>query len=426
MVAGHLREKRGIYHIVLSYTNENGKRQTPSRTTGLPVKGNKKRAEAMLMQARKEKEEELERAIMERSSTEPESPSDIPFTQFMQDWLEMIRNNVEVTTHAGYSLIVKNKIIPYFDERYPKLKLSEVTPKHIQDYYSYEMNENGLSPNTIIHRHANIRKALQYAFKTGLLDSNPADKIDRPRTEKFVGGVYNEKELEQLFKAVKGEAIELGVILAAFYGLRLSEVVGLKWDAIDFEKKTISIRHVVIQASVGGKLVIIQKDRTKTKSSCRVLPLVAPFEELLYKIKAEQEENKRLCGRCYCKDYEGYIYVNKTGELIKPGYISQRFPRVLEKNGLRKIRFHDLRHSCASLLFANGVSLREIQEWLGHSDISTTSNIYTHLTYSSKVASANAILSVFPHDADREKNEPSPVYAMYETEADLARSASAG
>ena len=90
------------------------------------------------------------------------------------------------------------------------------------------------------------------------------------------------------------------------------------------------------------------------------------------------------------------IYVNEIGELVKPGYLTQRFPYILEKNGLRKIRYHDLRHSCASLLYANGVSLKEIQEWLGHSDIATTSNIYTHLNFSSKVASANAIMGVYP------------------------------
>ena len=159
---------------------------------------------------------------------------------------------------------------------------------------SYEMKENGVSANTVIHRHANIRKALQYAFKTGLLDNNPADRIERPKKEKFVGGFYNERELEQLFEVVKGDPIELGVILAAFYGLRRSEAVGLKWDAIDFEQKTITIRHTVTQVCVNGKSTIIEKDRTKTKSSYRTLPLVPPFEELLYRLQAQQEMNRKL------------------------------------------------------------------------------------------------------------------------------------
>ena len=145
-----------------------------------------------------------------------------------------------------------------------------------------------------------------------------------------------------------------------------------------------------------GKSKIIQKDRTKTKSSYRSLPLVPPFEELLHRLKAQQELNQKLCGRSYCKKYTGYIYVHEIGELVKPGYLTQHFPLILQKNGMRKIRFHDLRYSCASLLYANGVSLKEIQEWLGHSDISTTSNIYTHLNFTSKVASANAILGVYP------------------------------
>lgn len=100
-----------------------------------------------------------------------------------------------------------------------------------------EMKVNGVSANMVIHRHANIRKALQYAFKTGRLNHNPADRIERPRKEKFVGSIYNAEELGQLFEVVRGDPIELGVILAAFYGLRRSEVVGLRWEAIDFEKR---------------------------------------------------------------------------------------------------------------------------------------------------------------------------------------------
>ena len=229
-----------------------------------------------------------------------------------------------------------------------------------------------------------------------MLDNNPADRIERPRKEKYTGNIYNAAELEGLFAAVKGDPIELGVILAAFYGLRRSEVVGLKWSAIDFEQKTITIRHTVTQACVDGKSTVIEKDRTKTKSSHRTLPLVAPFEQLLRSLKAQQELNRKLCGSAYCTKYTEYIYVNELGELIKPGYITQHFPALLEKKNLRRIRFHDLRHSCASLLYANGVSMKEIQEWLGHSDISTTSNIYTHLDYSSKVASANAIIGIYP------------------------------
>ena len=104
-----------------------------------------------------------------------------------------------------------------------------------------------------------------------------------------------------------------------------------------------------------------------------------------------------------CKDYLDYIYVNEIGELVKLNFLTQHFETVLKKNGLKKIRFHDLRHSCASLLYANGVSLKEIQEWLGHSDIGTTSNIYTHLDYSSKASSANAILACYP-TAAKEQN----------------------
>lgn len=162
--------------------------------------------------------------------------------------------------------------------------------------------------------------------------------------KKFAGSIYNEKELEQLFHVTKGDPIELGVILAAFYGLRRSEVVGLRWEAIDFEQKTITIRHTVTQVSLNGKSMVISKDRTKTKSSYRTLPLVKPFEDLLHRLKSQQAENRKLCGSAYCKKYADYVYVNELGERIKPNYITQHFPLLLQKNGMRKIRFHDFRH----------------------------------------------------------------------------------
>lgn len=372
--------------MILSYKDSNGKRKTKSISTGLPVKGNKRKAEKMLDEARKSYEVNL--------TKEENLAGSILFTDFMREWLGMIKSSVEMSTYGSYSYIVEKRIIPYFEDKH--ILLEELTPTDIQRYYTHCLLVEHVSANTVIHRHANIHKALKYAFKVGLIPYNPADRVERPRKNAFSSGVYGDKELEALFAAAKGTKLELAVILGAFYGLRRSEIVGLKWDAIDFDKKRFSIQYTVTETNIGGKQTIVEKERTKTKSSRRTLPIVEPFEKLLIELRTAQNENRKLCGKSYCMDYLDFVYVDELGQRIKPGYITMAFPKLLAKHGLKRIRFHDLRHSCASLLYAHGVSLKDIQEWLGHSTISTTANIYTHLDYSSKEASANAILDVFP------------------------------
>lgn len=322
--------------------------------------------------------------------------SQILFTAFLQNWLKMMKTTVKPTTYSGYAQAINNKITPYFDEHYPGLRLTEVTAQHIQDYYTHEMLDSGLTADSVKHRHANIRKALQYAYTIDLIPGNPAAKVELPKIEKYTSTYYNAAQLDQMFKIFKGDPAEFGIITAAFYGLRRSEIVGLKWDAIDFERKTITVRHTVTEAMVDGKITLIKADSTKTKSSFRTLPLVAPFEQILLRMKAEQAQNRKLCGSCYCREYLEYIDVNEIGELVKPGYLTSHVPAVLKKNDMPKLRFRDLRHSCASLLFAQGVPLKEIQAWLGHSTIGTTTNIYTHLDENSKIDSANAIISILP------------------------------
>ncbi|WP_211296427.1 site-specific integrase [Paenibacillus donghaensis] len=184
---------------------------------------------------------------------------------------------------------------------------------------------------------------------------------------------------------------ELAVILAAFYGLRRSEALGLKWSAIDLINKTITIKHTVTSGSLNGKLITIEKDRTKNKASRRTLPLVDAFYELLLRLKQQREINRGLCKDSYCIDYLDYINVDAMGNRIKPNYITQHFSLVLKKHDMRHIRYHDLRHSCATLLLSNGVSMKEVQEWLGHSDYATTANIYSHLEFSSKINSAETM-----------------------------------
>ena len=124
-----------------------------------------------------------------------------------------------------------------------------------------------VKPNTVIHYHAVIHRVLKYAVKTDLIDVNPADKVDRPKKNEFTGNFYSKDEMNALFDAVRGSKIEVAVMLTAFYGLRRSEVVGLKWAAVDFEQNTLEICHTVTTVRLEGKEVLVESNGTKTKSS---------------------------------------------------------------------------------------------------------------------------------------------------------------
>lgn len=183
------------------------------------------------------------------------------------------------------------------------------------------------------------------------------------------------------------DELHLVIALTAYYGLRRSEVLGLKWSAIDFAEKKIHIRHKVLDERDGPH----GYDVMKTKSSQRSLALIPVVEKMLLAERERQAEMKRAFGKGYCRDYEDYVCVDALGKLYRPNYVSDHFAVILKQNGLRHIRFHDLRHSCASLLLSLGRPMKEIQDWLGHSDMNTTANIYSHLDSHSKIACATAI-----------------------------------
>ncbi len=377
MVAGHLSEKNGNYYAVLSYTDAFGKRRTKWVNTGLPVRGNKKKAEALLMEERK------------KFQTAEPVTGGVLFADYIEQWLEVAKPTIAVATYASYCSMVKRVIAPYFRER--RITLQGLTPKDIQDFYLEKLKT--VSASSVIHYHANIHRALKHAVKLDLIPTNPADKVDRSKKDRFIGSFYDTEEVNKLFEVSKGTKLEFPILFGAFYGLRRSEALGLKWDAIDFENDSITIRHTVTSVTLDGKVQLVASDTTKTKSSLRTLPLVLFVKELLLVLKKEQENNRRLCGRSYHKQFAGYVCINEMGDLIKPHYVTEQFPKLLDANGLRRIRFHDLRHSCASLMLANGVPMKQIQDWLGHSDFSTTANIYAHLDYSTKLSSADAMLS---------------------------------
>lgn len=386
MVAGHLQEKNGMFYVVLNYRDENGKRKTPWISTNLPVKGNKKRAENFMLDVRRNFVPPNVQRIEEREAMQK---GDILFTDFLLKWLRVAKSTVKLTTYASYEMMATRIIIPYFETL--NIKLKELTTEDIQEFYSAQLER--VSANTVIHYHAVIHRALKYAVKIKTIQSNPAVNVERPRKEKFIGSFYDKKEINTLFDIIQGHPLEVAIKLAAFYGLRREEIIGLKWTAIDFENNTLTIQHTVTECNLDGKHIEVASDTAKTDSSLRTMPLVTNFRAMLLAKKEKQEHYRKLCGRSYCKEYLDYIFVNEMGERWKPRYLSDGFKRILEQNGLRRIRFHDLRHTCASLLLANNVPMKKIQEWLGHSDFSTTANIYAHLDFQSKISSAEAMLT---------------------------------
>ena len=283
--------------------------------------------------------------------------------------------------------MINKPVGPYFRQR--NLTLRELEARHLQMFYSEMLRK--VKPNTVIHYHAIIHSALKYAVKTDMLVQNVADKVDRPKKNSFQPVFLSAEEMQKMFEALRGTKLELPVLVAAFYGFRRGEVLGLKWDAIDFERGTISVIRTVTTITVNGKQTEIEQQSAKTKSSLRTLPLIGSFREYFLQVKEAQELNKQVCGNCYNHEYDGFVFVDELGERMRANYLTSAFPKFLEDHGLRRMRFHDLRHSCASLLLANGVPLKHIQEWLGHSDFTTTANIYAHLDYKSKITSAQAM-----------------------------------
>lgn len=331
MVAGHLAVKSGKYYAVLNYKNAKGERKTKWISLGLPEKGNKRKAEAELAKIRAEFE--IPEEVGELSS-------DMLFADYLLEWLEIAKGRLAIATYSSYTSIIKNPLEPYFRKK--KLTLRELEARHLQMFYSEMLKK--VKSNTVIHYHAVIHSALKYAVKTDMLVQNVADKVDRPKKNDFQPVFLSADEMQEMFDALRGTKLELPVLVAAFYGFRRGEVMGLKWDAIDFERGTISIKRTITTVMEDGVYREVEQQSAKTKSSLRTLPLVGSFREIFMQVKEAQELNKKICGNCYNYDYDGFVFVDEMGYRMRLDYLTSEFPKFLKRHGLKRMRFHDLRH----------------------------------------------------------------------------------
>lgn len=362
-----LTTKRGIYQAILEFKDTNGKRK--QKWVSLHIRADDK-------SARRKAQGKLYELMKAYEGIESADPMTTLFSKYLLEWIEQRRKKCSATTIDEYTRMAKKYIQPYFDGK--GMTLAKLTAGDLEDYYT-ELTTT-LSANTILKQHAIIRSTLQWAFKHKWVQGNVADLVEREKREKpKLDQPYSTEEIAALLKALHGKLIYVPVLLAALFGLRRSEVLGLRWSAIDFEAKTLTVKTTVVRQHEGEKMkTVVREDTTKTESSARTLPLCEFTIKELLRIKRQQERYRALCGDCYDTRYLDFICVNQMGTLMNPDYVSQTFAKELKKNGLRHIRYHDLRHSCATILQGMGYSMKDIQTWLGHSDYNFTANTYVH------------------------------------------------
>ena len=386
-ITGHLEEKNGKWYAAVNHYDADGKRKVRWHSLDLEAKkGSKKEATERLNKLLdKINAGEIYLAeSMTHAERERNRIANSKVEDYLLEWLDNHRVHIAHNTAVDYERYIRNRMIPFFKPM--GLTVKEVTGDEINEFYQ-AMLKSGLKGATVQRYHAVLHLAFKSAVKRKIIPSNPVDQADRPKSQQFIGNYYNADEIKHLLEVAHDDELYIVIMMAAYYGLRRSEVLGLKWSAIDFTSKQVHVRHKVLDEDGEPE----GYDVMKTKSSYRTLPLLPQIEEELLREKARQEELKSVMKNAYSREYEEYICVDALGMLFRPAYVSSHFDVLLKRNGLRKIRFHDLRHSVASLLLSNKVPMKMIQDWLGHSDMGTTANIYSHIDSASKMESAETI-----------------------------------
>lgn len=376
-MTGSLQQKNNTYYAVVRITDTAGKAKQKWINLGIKVAGNNKRKATKRVR-------EVLAELEEKVSKEANSLSDILFTDWLMQWLEQKKFEIRLNTWEAYELYLNKHILPFFLPL--ELRLQDVLPQHIQSFYNQKL-QDGLNPNSIKKYNVVLNGALNEALKKDLISYNPIGRVTLPSMRKFEGKAYTPENAKKLLSCIRDEPMESVIRLALFYGLRRSEVAGLRWQDVHFEEGTLRICHTVVKVKT-----TIAHEKTKSNASRRTLYLTEEIKSYLLKLKAKQERNQTLMGNSYCDS--GYVCTWADGRPFAPDYISKRFKRILEIHGLPHIRFHELRHTAGSLLMERGMMAMQITQFLGHEKVATTLDIYGHLSVEGKKKTAVAMADI--------------------------------
>jgi integrase len=288
--------------------------------------------------------------------------------QFLDQWLEEVaKPSVRPWTYKGYEVHVRVHIKPVLG----RLSLDALTPRHVQSFLNQKMAER-LSPKTVRYIRGTFRTALKQATRWGLLVRNPLDSVDGPKVERYEIQPFTPDEARQFLAAIRSDRLEALYSVALTMGLRQGEALGMRWTDMDLEMGYLRVNKQLQRINGAFQLV-----EPKTPRSRRAVALPASIVVALREHKDRQLEEKRVAGERW--EDSDLVFTTDRGRPLDGTVVSHRFHRVLDQAGLPQRRFHDLRHSCATLLLVQGVSPRVVMDVLGHSQIAQTMNTYTHV-----------------------------------------------
>ena len=335
-LAASVQAKKGRLYAVIQ-VRENGRTKPVWRALGLPEGSNKSKVN----KAYREVVQAFEQSYAEQIAQNKKPASDIPIYDYMCAYFKKIEKNIQKSTAESYRGMINGRIRRYFTAR-KELTVGSITAKDIEDFYEW-MFESGVVANTVIHYHTVLHSAFKRAFKDGLIDSNPFDRIDRPKKNKFTGENYSEDELITMLGLLRGDVIYCGNV-SGWLGAAPKRSLGRTVVTGGLGKKTILLDTKIIEYKENGKVIIEPVEEMKNKSSRSTLPLPDPVYEMLCEEREKQDLYRRMFKGSYNRKYDDYICVDQLGGLIRPNRVTQRFADLIRQYGLHKIRFHDLRH----------------------------------------------------------------------------------
>lgn len=336
----------------------------------LGYENGKRRRKAIYGKTRKEVAQKLHAALKAKQDGVIFVPENQNVATYLADWLEAVRPTVRERTHHRYEQYVRLHIVPTLG----KVRLAKLTPQHLRSLYSSKLAE-GLSPTTVVHLHRVLHGALKQAGRWDLVPRNVADLVDPPRMNRAEMATLSAIEVRRLFEVARSHRLEALFVVAITTGMRQGELLALHWRDLDLDAGTVKVRGS-LQRMRDNRLAIVEP---KTAKSRRLITLSETGIEALRRHRARQATERLRLGPAWVD--EDLVFTNMVGRPVSATNLLHRdFYPLLERAGLPKVRFHDLRHTAATLLLEGNVNTKVVSEMLGHTQVGVTMDLYQHVT----------------------------------------------